>query len=191
MNSPDRHHSSRHHCDRDHRTHSHAQSPSPHQHGLPKKHHCSHSLQGSSSDQPEKHSRGNPRCIKHERSEFFPSGACLCGSICAICLGCHKHSCARCKGPKLWDGSTTCTRKNQQGKLVATNGYPICFNWQVPQGCSSSSHPDQHRCSRCGKCQSATYRGPLSHRGHKGDCRGGYKTILIKVKLITHLQRRI
>ncbi|KAH8993205.1 hypothetical protein EDB92DRAFT_1796531 [Lactarius akahatsu] len=151
MNSPDRRHSSRHHRDRDHRTRSHARSPSPRQHGSLRKRHCSRSLQGSSSDRPEKRSRGNPGHVKLERSEFFPSGAGPRGGVCAVCLGRHEHSFAQCEGPKLWDGSAACARKNEQGKLVATDGYPICFDWQVPQGCSSSSHPDRHRCSGCGK----------------------------------------
>jgi hypothetical protein len=45
------------------------------------------------------------------------------------------------------------SRRSQktEGRLVADDGSPLCFNWQVPKGCSSKSHPDQHRCSRCGK----------------------------------------
>ncbi|KAH8977565.1 hypothetical protein EDB92DRAFT_1778188, partial [Lactarius akahatsu] len=71
--------------------------------------------------------------------------------VCAVCLGRHEHVFARCEGPKLWDGTAASARKNEQGKLVAADGHPLCFDWQVPRGCASSSHPDRHRCSGCGK----------------------------------------
>ncbi|KAH9001940.1 hypothetical protein EDB86DRAFT_2801368 [Lactarius hatsudake] len=131
--------------------HRHALSPSPRRGESSRKRYRSRSPPGSSPDRPEKRSRGSPAHAKRGKPEFFPSGAGPRGGVCAVCLGRHEHVFTRCEGPKLWDGTTASARKNEQGKLVAADGYPLCFDWQVPRGCTSSSHPDRHRCSGCGK----------------------------------------
>ena len=28
---------------------------------------------------------------------------------------------------------------------------PLCFDWQLPRGCHSTSHPEKLKCSGCGK----------------------------------------
>ena len=94
--------------------------------------------------------RDNNRLAKRSRSKVFQSGAGPCGGICAVCLGRHDHSFAKCEDTKLWDGSANAPRKSE-GQLVAANGLPLCFDWQIPRGCGSISHPDQHRCLGCGK----------------------------------------
>ena len=89
--------------------------------------------------------------LKRSRPEVFQSGTASHGGVCAVCLGCHDHSFAKCEEPKLWDGSANASRKGEQGVLVAANGLPLCFNWQIPRGCNSVSHPDRHSCSGCGR----------------------------------------
>ncbi|KAH9062379.1 hypothetical protein EDB87DRAFT_1559208, partial [Lactarius vividus] len=70
---------------------------------------------------------------------------------CAIFLRRHEHTFAKCRAEKLWDGSANASRKNEQGRLVAADGLPLCFDWQVSRGCASASHSERHRCSSCGK----------------------------------------
>ena len=106
---------------------------------------------GSPSDWAEKCSHEAPQCPRWDKLEFFQSGTGPCGGACAVCLNHHKHNFSKCDGVKLWDGSVGSPRKNKQGRLVAANGLPICFDWQMPQGCASTSHSDRHRCSGCGK----------------------------------------
>ena len=109
--------------------------------------------QGYSSppDQRERRARENTRPPKRERSEVFQSGAGSRGRVCAVCLGRHEHPFAKCNDTKLWDGSASGARKNEQGRLVAADGFALCFDWQLPKGCGSTGHLDRHRCSGCGK----------------------------------------
>lgn len=99
----------------------------------------------------EKRSHDGTQHIWWDKLEFFPSGTGPRGGACTVCLGCHKHTFSKCDGVKLWDGSTGSARKNEQGRLVAASGCPLCFDWQMPRGCSSTNHPNRHRCSGCGK----------------------------------------
>jgi hypothetical protein len=98
--------------------------------------------------------RSAPETAHNEPGEknpsFFRSGAAPRGGVCAVCLGRHEHTFSKCDGAKLWDGSAGAAKKTE-GRLVADDGFPLCFDWQVPKGCSSTSHPDRHRCSGCGK----------------------------------------
>ena len=107
--------------------------------------------QVSPSDRFEKRSRDGSQRVQRDKLEFFPSGAGPRGGACAVCLGRHEHTFSKCDGAKLWDGSAGSARKNEQGRLVAADGRPLCFDWQMPRGCSSTNHPDRHRCSGCGK----------------------------------------
>ncbi|KAF8264642.1 hypothetical protein EI94DRAFT_1483070, partial [Lactarius quietus] len=66
---------------------------------------------------------------------------------CAICLGRHEHSFAKCDTSRLWDGSASAARKNEQGRILAPDGHALCFDWQIPKGCHSANHPDRHHCS--------------------------------------------
>ena len=98
--------------------------------------------QGSPSERREKRSRDGVQRPRRDRLEFFQSGAGPRGGACAVCLGRHEHTFSKCDGAKLWDGSARSARKNEQGRLVAADGLPLCFDWQMPRGCTSTSHLD-------------------------------------------------
>ena len=123
-----------------------------------------HSDQVSPSDRLEKRARDNSRHPRRDKPEFFQSGAGPRGGVCAVCLGRHEHTFARCEEAKLWDGSVGSARKNEQGRLVAASGFPLCFDWQVPRGCRSTSHPDRHRCSGCGKADHGAQGCPRAEK---------------------------
>ena len=110
-------------------------SQSPHQRG-----------QESPSDR-----RGRDTGRPARKQEFFQSSAAPRGGVCVACLGRHDYPFANCDGTKLWDGSASTSKKNEQGRIVARDGLPICFNFQIARGCSNNGHPDRHRCSGCGK----------------------------------------
>lgn len=99
----------------------------------------------------EKRSRDSSGRPKKDRSEFFQSGAGPRGGVCAICLGRHEHSFARCEARSLWDGSAGVAKKGEHGKLVGPDGLPLCYDWQLPRGCQSVLHSDRHKCAGCGK----------------------------------------
>ena len=106
---------------------------------------------GSPPERVERRARDSNRPLRRSRPEVFQSGAAPRGGVCAVCLGRHEHIFAKCEEAKLWDGSANAPRKGEQGQLVAANGLPLYFDWQIPRGCSSLSHPDRHRCSGCGR----------------------------------------
>src|SRR6266508_5336479 len=82
----------------------------------------------------------------------FRDGAATHGTgVCAICLGCHEHDFGKCRAAKLWDGAKNEARRNEQGRLVSLEGLTLCFDWQLHRGCQSTSHPENHHCSGCGK----------------------------------------
>lgn len=163
MDSPDRRPSKRRH-ERDHGSCSRGRSPSPRRTESSRKRHRSRSPRGSPPDRPEKRPRGTPARSRREKTEFFQAGAAPRGGVCAICLGRHEHVFARCDTPKLWDGTVAAARKNEDGRLVATDGFPLCFDWQVPRGCASTSHPDRHKCSGCGKPGHGAQACPLAEK---------------------------
>ncbi|KAF8952988.1 hypothetical protein BDZ97DRAFT_1629307, partial [Flammula alnicola] len=84
--------------------------------------------------------------------------------VCAVCLGRHEHDFAKCNTPKLWDGQKGDARKNDQGRLVTADGLILCFDWQLPSGCSMSSHPEKHRCSGCGKADHGAQTCPRAEK---------------------------
>ena len=94
----------------------------------------------------ERRTQDNGRQVKNE---VFQSSAGSHGGVCAVCLGRHDHMFTKCNNAKQWNGAPCTAQKNEQGRLVAANGLPLCFDWQVPRGCMSTSHPDQHVCSGC------------------------------------------
>ena len=102
-------------------------------------------------DRGEWRSRDNARAPKRDRPEVFQSGAGPRGGVCAVCLGRHEHTFAKCDKTKLWNGSPCGVRKNEQGRLVAPDGLILCFDWQLPKGCGASGHAERHKCSGCGK----------------------------------------
>ena len=116
------------------------------------------------SDRLDKHSRDSARRPKRVKSEFFQPSAGSHGGVCAACLGRHKHNFSKCEEPRLWDGSASSSRKNEHGRLVAANGLPLCFDWQVPRGCASSSHPERHRCTGCGRADHGAQGCPRAEK---------------------------
>ena len=120
--------------------------------------------QGSPSERREKRSRDSVQRPRRDRLEFFQSGTGPRGGACTVCLSRHKHTFSKCDGAKLWDGSTGSARKNEQGRLVAADGLPLCFDWQMPRGCASTSHLDRHRCSGCGKADHGTQACPRAQK---------------------------
>ena len=116
---------------------------------------------GSQPDRREKGALDNSRRIK---TEVFQPGAGPRGGVCAVCLGHHDHTFAKCNNAKLWDGSPSAARKNEQGRLVTANGLALCFDWQVPKGCRSSSHLDRHICSGCGEGDHGAQTCPRAER---------------------------
>ena len=107
--------------------------------------------QGSLPEWAERRMRDNTRPPKRERSEVFQSGAGPRGGVCAVCLGRHEHTFAKCENTRLWDGSASGARKNEQGRLVTSDRTSLCFDWQLPKGCGSTSHMEKHRCAGCGR----------------------------------------
>ncbi|KAG2344673.1 hypothetical protein BDR05DRAFT_881745 [Suillus weaverae] len=43
----------------------------------------------------------------------------------------------------------TCCCHNAEGHLVNPEGHELCYDWQRPRGCSSTSHSHMHKCSGC------------------------------------------
>lgn len=102
--------------------------------------------------------------VKRDRPEVFQSGAASRGGVCAVCLGRHEHFFARCEETKLWNGSVASAQKNEQGRLVAANGQPLCFDWQLPRGCTSTTHTDRHKCSGCGSSDHGAQNCPQAEK---------------------------
>lgn len=86
-----------------------------------------------------------------QRKQGFSQGAGTRGrSACAICLGRFAHNIQRCESSKLWDGTPAYCKKTQDNRLVNSQGSPLCFKWQRPNGCFTSNHELHHECSGCG-----------------------------------------
>ena len=117
--------------------------------------------QESLPDRREKSVRDISRRIK---TEVFQSGAGPRGGVCAVCLGRHDHTFAKCDNTRLWDGSPCAARRNEQGRLVAESGLPLCFDWQVPKGCKSTGHLERHVCSGCGGTDHGAQGCPRAER---------------------------
>jgi hypothetical protein len=87
-----------------------------------------------------------------ENGSFFrnstgsrPSG------VCAVCLGRNDHDFSKCNSARLWDGTKGWARKNEQGRLATPEGLVLCFDWQLPKTCASTTHTEKHLCSGCGE----------------------------------------
>ncbi|KAF8165622.1 hypothetical protein B0H34DRAFT_246454 [Crassisporium funariophilum] len=113
----------------------------------------------SRSPLPSHRHRESPRKKAKQPSPRKPSGDLSFQSgtvshppgVCAVCLGCFKHNFSRCNAPLLWDGQKGAASKNNNGRLANSKGLILCFDWQLPNGCTSSSHKEKHICSGCGK----------------------------------------
>ncbi|KAF8465633.1 hypothetical protein DFH94DRAFT_639669, partial [Russula ochroleuca] len=114
--------------------------------------------------QAESHTRDHGGRARKDRREFFRPSADSRGEVCAACLGRHEHTFAKCDGHRLWDGSSGAARKHGLGKLVGTDGSPLCYDWQLPRGCQSTSHPEKHRCSGCGRSSHGAQSCPRAEK---------------------------
>ena len=140
-----------------------ARSQSPPHAESSRRHHRSRSpIQGRNSlpDRRGGRTRDNVRPPRQNRTEVFRSSAGSRGRVCVVCLGCHEHNFVKCDDAKLWDGSASGARKNEQGRLVAADSLTLCFDWQLPKGCGSTGHVDRHRCSGCGKADHGAQECP-------------------------------
>ena len=162
------HYSPRRHRERRHSSRGPARSRSPVRPESSRKHRRSHSPRLDTNlpyNRPGKRTREGMQRSRTDKPEFFRSGAGPRGGVCAICLGRHDHTFSKCDGSKLWNGSPPgAAKKNEQGRLVAADGFPLCFDWQVPKGCTSASHPDRHRCSGCGKSDHGAQTCPRAEK---------------------------
>ncbi|KAJ3769840.1 hypothetical protein FB446DRAFT_623663, partial [Lentinula raphanica] len=73
---------------------------------------------------------------------------------CHRCLGRDKHDVRRCSRTSFWNGEgKVLCNWNARRYLEITNGQhkglELCGNWQSPNGCTESTHPQKHRCSGC------------------------------------------
>ncbi|KIL00544.1 hypothetical protein PAXRUDRAFT_37402, partial [Paxillus rubicundulus Ve08.2h10] len=68
-------------------------------------------------------------------------------SICAICLGRHKHNVYQCAVTRTWDNKhdVHAFRKGS-GVFAKRDNKQLCTSWQRPESCSLSHHP-LHHCS--------------------------------------------
>jgi len=84
--------------------------------------------------------------------QSFPLGASQSGpSACALCLGRFRHQVHKCTSEFQWDKRTkTRCRRNAEGHLINPEGSEVCYDWQRPKGCTSTSRSHIHECSGCG-----------------------------------------
>ena len=104
------------------------------------------------------------RRVKRDKPEVFQSGTGSRGRVCAVCLGRHEHFFAKCEETRLWNGSAAAAQKNKQGHFAAVNSQHLCFDWQLPRGCASTSHTDRHICSGCGSSDHGAQSCPLAEK---------------------------
>ena len=114
--------------------------------------------------QGETRSRDNSRRTRGEHDQFFRSGADSRGAVCATCLGRHEHAFGKCTARKLWNGAAAGAKKNGYGRLVGEDGLAICYDWQLPPGCQSTSHNERHKCSGCGKTSHGAQNCPRAEK---------------------------
>jgi len=82
----------------------------------------------------------------------FQSSATSTGlHACTVCLGRFAHNVHKCKSEFLWDSKTPMSsRRNAEGHLVNSRGLQLCYDWQHPSSCSSTSKEHNHECLGCG-----------------------------------------
>ncbi|KAH7917391.1 hypothetical protein BV22DRAFT_1026401, partial [Leucogyrophana mollusca] len=99
---------------------------------------------------PSRDRRRNASHPYHQRGQSFQAGAGKYGhSACALCLGRSPHNIHKCESTTTWDGGKPYCYRNSNGKLVGPGGNPICYDWQRPNGCESTSSSCQIRFLRC------------------------------------------
>ncbi|KAJ3792355.1 hypothetical protein GGU11DRAFT_656653, partial [Lentinula aff. detonsa] len=73
---------------------------------------------------------------------------------CHRCLGRDKHDVRRCSRTLLWNNKqrVICEWNARNFLEISAGihkGVELCADWQRSNGCTSSSHPEKHRCSGC------------------------------------------
>ena len=146
--------------------HTHTRSASPTQAGASRGRYRSRSPTRENAYAPrqETRSRDNGRRTRGEQDQFFRSGADPRGAVCATCLGRHEHPFGKCTAHKLWNGAVAGAKKNGYGRLVGEDGLAICYDWQLPSGCQSTSHNERHKCSGCGKTSHGAQNCPRAEK---------------------------
>ncbi|KAG1781873.1 hypothetical protein EV702DRAFT_949531, partial [Suillus placidus] len=92
--------------------------------------------------------RQDHKCNTQDKQSFQASAASPGLFACALCLSCFAHNVHKCKSELLWDGKTpTFCHRNTEGRLVNAQGLQLCYDWQCPNGCPSSSRDHTHKCS--------------------------------------------
>ena len=148
--------------------HTHTRSASPTQTGSSRGRYQSRSPPARENSytprQGETRPRDNSRRTRGEHDQFFRSGADSRGAVCTTCLGRHEHAFGKCTARKLWNGAAAGAKKNGYGRLVGEDGLAICYDWQLPPGCQSTSHNERHKCSGCGKTSHGAQNCPRAEK---------------------------
>ncbi|KAF9060254.1 hypothetical protein BDP27DRAFT_1176538, partial [Rhodocollybia butyracea] len=71
-------------------------------------------------------------------------------SVCATCLGISIHQVQNCSLPHLWNGTEVFAQRQGRELSARGTGKPICLYFNLPKGCTDSSHSQKHICSGCG-----------------------------------------
>ena len=101
---------------------------------------------------------------REESSLFRNSTGSHPSRVCAVCLGQSEHDFAKCHSSKLWDGKKGWAWKNEKGRLATPEGLVLCFDWQLPKTCTSTSHTKKHLCSGCGESSHGAQKCPRAEK---------------------------
>lgn len=98
-----------------------------------------------------KQTMGHFRSLSVSNQSKAPESTYRTHARCNMCLSRDRHDVRSCTSTKLWDGTRAWSTRNTVGNLIGPDGRELCTNWQRPNGCTVSSHPDMHLCSGCGE----------------------------------------
>ena len=137
-------------------------SPTPKHHGSPHKRLRSRSPPCRGRRQRDASSR---KTGNYEEGSFFPSSTGSCPSgVCVVCLGRSDHNFSTCNSSKLWDGKKGWAQKNEQGRLATPEGLVLCFDWQLPKSCTSTTHSEKYICTDCGESNHGAQKCPCAEK---------------------------
>lgn len=105
--------------------------------------------------------RQDPKRPSQDKHPFQGGAASSGHHACALCLGRFAHNIHKCKSDLLWDNKTpTSCRRSAEGRLVNAQGLQLCYDWQRPNGCASTSKDHIHECSGCGNTDHGAQKCP-------------------------------
>ncbi|KAH6901619.1 hypothetical protein BKA70DRAFT_1113702 [Coprinopsis sp. MPI-PUGE-AT-0042] len=129
------------------------------------------------SDEPEGKRQQVPSGYKGRRNQSGPSTPSKAGKVfpksaaanvgvtaCALCLGRHDHKYADCTGGRLYNGQKGYAIRGKDRRLTKPNSESLCFTFQLPSGCQTTSHPERHCCSGCGSKDHGAQTCPIAER---------------------------